>query len=193
MAQQRARVEAARKKKAAEAAKAKKEQKSTKSRLTPSTAPKRGEAASKTLNNFLKPKPKTGKTSGIGPVKSGAAYGRSLTKGKSLPTDKTQVAKPKSKSKTTSKPKATPKKGTGSFFDGGKGGKYDTGSFFDGGKGGKHDKPSKPSRKDFPAGRGGAAKYSAALRKFNSSKVKPKVTKKYDRRGRPVKSKTNLF
>ena len=189
MAQQRARMEARRKrlaeqkKKEQAKAKAKKTEKKAapaKSRpLLSKDAPLTGDAAKKRLG--IKPKGKAGAPAGKVPA----------------------TAKPSKPAKP-----AASNKGKERFFAGGKGGKYDTGSFFDGAKGGPIDKAlnkekaksnffagakggkfdaPKPKRSNFPAGRGGAAKYAEALRKYNASNVKPKVTKKYNRRGREIK------
>ena len=73
----------------------------------------------------------------------------------------TQKAKPASVKPSTPPKPEKKKPSTGSFFDGGKGGKYDTGSFFDGAKGGKYDKPEKDKKH-----RGGA-------RASNGRKTKP--------------------
>ena len=127
-------------------------------------------------------KDKSLKSSGIGPVKSGAEYSRSLTKGKSASTPKASQA-PK---KTTTKPKQTTKEEATSRF-------YQSSSGTRGQSLPSNPKlksqSKKPSRSSFASGRSGAADYAAALRKYNAkqkslntNKPKPKT----NRRGRRV-------
>jgi len=120
-------------------------------------------------------------TKGVGPVKSGAEYGRSLTKGKSAPTPNSARAP---KAASTTKPKqTTPEEAKSRFF------RSSSGTY------GQNmpsnpalkSQPKRPSRSDFPAGRAGASRYAAALRKYNSSKTKTNrssLKPKYNRRGR---------
>ena len=126
-------------------------------------------------------KDKSLKTSGVGPVKSGAEYARKLTKGKSAPTPNSARAP---KAASTTKPKqTTPEEAKSRFF------RSSSGTY------GQNmpsnpalkSQPKRPSRSDFPAGRAGASRYAAALRKYNSSKTKTNrssLKPKYNRRGR---------
>ena len=122
-------------------------------------------------------------TKGVGPVKSGAEYARSLTKGKSAPAPKSARA-PKA---AQAKPKQTSKSEATSRF-------YSSSS----GTRGQNmpsnpalkSQPKQPKRSDFPAGRSGASAYQAARRKYknktrtpNRTSLKPKV----NRRGRRVR------
>lgn len=137
-------------------------------------------------------------TKGVGPVKSGAEYGRSLTKGKSAPLPKTARAPKKPAVKQTSKEEAAKR-----FYSSSSQGSVQRNqdkaksNFFRSSSGTRGEnvktnpalksQPKKPSRSSFPAGRAGASKYAAALRDYrskikrvNRNQLKPK----FDRRGR---------
>ena len=137
------------------AVKAQKEKK----RLTGGTKPKTGEAATKALNAHVsepsKPKPQP------------------------KPTTKPKPASVKPSTPPKPAPKPTPKKkksSTGSFFDGGKGGKYDKGNT--GGPGYAGVLPGTPEpKKDKPERR--SARRGAAARR-NRAKNKPQGPKKGD-------------
>ncbi len=118
----------------------------------------------------------------VGPVKSGAEYSRSLTKGKSASTPKTAQA-PK---KTTTKPKQSTKEEAARRF-------YQSSSATRGQSLPTNPKlksqPKKPSRSSFANGRSGAADYAAALRKYNAKQKSVKANQpkpKTNRRGRRV-------
>lgn len=128
------------------------------------------------------------KTTGMGPVASGAEYGRALQKQrqKANPQPKAEV-KPKTETKApTPKPRqTTPEEARSRFF------RSSSGTY------GQNmpsnpalkSQPKKPKRSDFATGRTGTAKYQAALRRYNNrtkgtnrTSLKPKV----NRRGRRV-------
>ena len=181
MEQQRARMEARRKKlkeavkKAAENKKTAKTRDTSKdqsrkkiARLTGGKEPKTGDKAKAAISKFAGKKP--------------------------APAAKPAAAKP-----------APSSKGKDRFFAGAKGGPIDKAlkneekaksNFFAGSSGTRgsnvpnnpklKSQGKKPSRKDFPAGRAGASKYAAALRAYNKKTEAPKPKRKYNRRGRAV-------
>ena len=107
----------------------------------------------------------------VGPVSAGAEYGRKLAKPK-----KSETARPKVKA-GGNKPKA--KQGTRAdaekrFYSSSSQGSIAKNqekakkNFFRGSRGGA------PKRSDFPAGRGGQAKYAAAKRKYEAKSPTPR-------------------
>ena len=131
------------------------------------------------------------KTTGMGPVASGAAYGRALQqqRQKANPQPKPEV-KPKPPQAKSASPKnkprqTTPEEARSRFFYGSSGTRGENLPSNPQLK----SQPKQPKRSDFPAGRSGASAYAAALRKYksktrttNRSSIKPKV----NRRGRRV-------
>ena len=170
MEQQRARMEARRKKlkeavkKAAENKKTAKTRDTSKdqsrkkiARLTGGKEPKTGDKAKAAISKFAGKKP--------------------APAAKSAPAPK-PAAKPAAKPA----PKAKPSTGKSNFFYGSSGTRGDN----------VPNNPKlksqakRPSRKDFPAGRAGASKYAAALRAYSKKTEAPKPKRKYNRRGRAV-------
>ena len=181
MEQQRARMEARRKKLKEAVKKAAENKKTAKTRDT-SKDKSRKEIARLTGGK----EPKTG-------AKAKAAISKFAGK-KPAPAAKPAAAKP-----------APSSKGKDRFFAGAKGGPIDKAlkneekaksNFFAGSSGTRgsnvpnnpklKSQGKKPSRKDFPAGRAGASKYAAALRAYNKKTEAPKPKRKYNRRGRAV-------
>ena len=124
-------------------------------------------------------------TKGVGPVKSGAEYGRSLTKGKSAPTPKSARA-PKTEQKA--KPKqTTPEQAKERFYSSSSQGSIAKNqekakqNFFRSSSGTRGQNlpsnpklKSKPKRSSYPAGRSGESAYKAALRNYNKKPAKPR-------------------
>ena len=110
------------------------------------------------------------KTTGMGPVASGAEYGRALQKQrqKANPQPSAEV-KPKPETKaTTPKPRqTTPEEARSRFF------RSSSGTYGQNMPSNPQLK-SKPKRSDFPAGRAGQAKYAAALRNYNRKPARPR-------------------
>lgn len=127
---------------------------------------KRKAAQTKTTNSGSKT---PSKVTGVGPVKSGAEYGRNLQKERQAksPQPKAEV-KTKATPTTTTKPKQVTKSEAESRFfrssSGTRGQNLPSNPQL----------KSKPKRSDFPAGRGGQAKYAAALRNYNKKPAKPR-------------------
>ena len=97
----------------------------------------------------------------VGPVSAGAEYGRKLAKPK-----KSETARPKVKAGGSKPRQTTPAEAKARFFSSSSQGSIAKNqekakrNFFRGSRGGA------PKRSDFPAGRGGQAKYAAAKRRY---------------------------
>jgi hypothetical protein len=142
-------------------------------RLTGGKKPKTGDAVKQKLTSFASKKPAlkqpaTPVKSPATPVKSPTSKGKDrFFKGSVTETQADNEIKNKTKAKAN-------------FF---KGSVTETQAT----KEIKKPQMKKPKRSSFPAGRGGASKYAAALRAYNASTKKPTVKKKkYDRRGRAI-------